>query len=141
MASDKQIVANRANALKSRGPRSAGGKARASRNAIRHGLAANIWKEASAVSSIEGLMQLFRAGGHSEQNARLAAVAEFQTRSIRIVRSRIGKQLCEAADGCAPDGSLVKDLMRLQSIDRYEKRVSSRKKRVFRQMQRETSPT
>jgi hypothetical protein len=137
MASEKQILANRANALKSRGPCSAGGKARASRNAIRHGLAANIWKEASAVSSIEDLVKLFRAEGHSEQNARLAAVAEYQTTSIRTVRSRIAKLLCEAADGRSLEGSLAENLVRLQSIDRYEERIISRKKRVFRRMQRE----
>jgi hypothetical protein len=40
MATDKQIAANRLNALKSTGPRSAEGKARAARNAVRHGLLA-----------------------------------------------------------------------------------------------------
>ncbi|MET4221764.1 uncharacterized protein (UPF0335 family) [Bradyrhizobium sp. LB14.3] len=40
MASDKQIAANRRNAARSTGPRSLPGKARSSRNALRHGLAA-----------------------------------------------------------------------------------------------------
>src|SRR5258705_11373935 len=98
MASEKQISANRANALKSRGPRSAGGKARSSRNATRHGLAGNIWKQASAVSSIEQLSQLFRADGHSEQKARLAAEAEYQTKAIRNVGCRIAGRIFKAAD-------------------------------------------
>ena len=38
MASDKQIAANRRNARKATGPRSAAGKKRASQNAFRHGL-------------------------------------------------------------------------------------------------------
>lgn len=38
MASERQIAANRRNAQKSTGPRSAAGKKRASRNAYRHGL-------------------------------------------------------------------------------------------------------
>jgi hypothetical protein len=38
MASEKQIAANRRNAQKATGPRSAAGKQRASRNATRHGL-------------------------------------------------------------------------------------------------------
>jgi hypothetical protein len=137
VASGKQISANRANALKGHGPRSAGGKARASRNATRHGLAANIWKQASAVRSIEQLTQLFRANGYSEQKARLAAVAEYQTKAIRNVRCRIGEQIFEAADGRGCEETLVKNLRRLQSIDRYEKRIASLKKRVFQTMQRE----
>jgi hypothetical protein len=137
MASEKQISANGANALKGRGPRSAGGKARASGNATRHGLAANIWNQASAVRSIEQLTQLFRADGYSEQNARLAAVAEYQTNSIRNVRSRIGLQIFEAADGRGPEETLAENLRRLQSIDRYEKRTASLKKRVFQKMQQE----
>ena len=137
MASEKQMSANRANALKGQGPRSAGGKARASRNATRHGLAANIWKRASAVRSIEQLTQLFRADGHSEQKARLAAVAEYQTKAIRNARCRMGEQIFEAVDGCGPEEALAKSLRRLQSIDRYERRIDSLKKRVLKKMQRE----
>ena len=40
MSSQAQLAANRANAAKGRGPRTAAGKTRASRNALRHGLAA-----------------------------------------------------------------------------------------------------
>ena len=41
MASDKQIAANRANALSSTGPRSLAGKERSSQNTIKHGLTAH----------------------------------------------------------------------------------------------------
>jgi len=40
MASDRQIAANQANALRSTGPRSLAGKARSNQNAIKHGLTA-----------------------------------------------------------------------------------------------------
>ena len=113
------------------------GKARSSRNATRHGLTANIWKQASAVRAIEHLTKLFRADGHSEQKARLAAVAEYQTKAIQNVRCRIGEQIFESAGGCGSEETLAKTLRRLQSIDRYEKRIASLKKRVFQKMQRE----
>jgi len=41
MATDEQIAANRANALKSTGPRSLAGKERSSQNAVKHGLTAH----------------------------------------------------------------------------------------------------
>ncbi len=41
MATEKQLAANRANALKSTGPRSLAGKARSSLNAVKHGLSAH----------------------------------------------------------------------------------------------------
>ena len=40
MATEKMLAANRANALKSTGPRSLAGKMRSSRNALSHGLTA-----------------------------------------------------------------------------------------------------
>jgi hypothetical protein len=76
MASEKQIAANRRNARKSSGPRSVAGKARASRNAIRHGLAGNFWKDPSAAYAIETMTKLLRQSGQPEQAARLAAAAE-----------------------------------------------------------------
>ena len=38
MATERQIAANRANALRSTGPKTAAGKSKSSRNAYRHGL-------------------------------------------------------------------------------------------------------
>jgi hypothetical protein len=137
MASEKQIAANRMNAQKSRGPRSAGGKARASRNATRHGLAANFWNDPSAGYAIETLTKLFRKTGYPEQKARLAAVAEYETRFVLEARSKIIEALRVAAHGGFASGSFADGLRELQSIDRYEKRASSRKKRVFRQIQQE----
>jgi hypothetical protein len=89
------------------------GKARASRNATRHGLAANIWKQASAVRSIEQLTELFRTDGYSDQNARLAAVAEYQSKAYRNVRCRIGEQIFEAAGGRSPEETLAQNLRSL----------------------------
>jgi hypothetical protein len=135
MASEKQIAANRANAQKSRGPRSAGGKVRASFNATRHGLTANFRKDPSALCSIEALTNLLCEAGLPEHKARLAAVAEYEVMSVLTVRSKLVEQLRDAAEHAGD--TFLDRLQNLQRIDRYEKRASSRRKRVFRQLQQE----
>ena len=134
MASQKQVAANRMNAQKSRGPRSVAGKARASRNAIRHGLAANFRKDPSAAYAIETMTKLLLKSGQSEQAARVVAAAEYETNAVNAVRSKIAETLRDAAENCL---SFTAELAMLQSIDRYEKRITSRKRKVLRQMQRE----
>ena len=55
-------------------------------------------------------------------------LAEYQTKAIRNVRCRIGEQIFEAADVRGSEETLAKNLRRLQSIDRYERRMDSLKK-------------
>jgi hypothetical protein len=53
MTSDRKIEANRRNSRKSRGPRTAAGKATASRNALKHGLAALTHRQAMPSAEVE----------------------------------------------------------------------------------------
>ena len=53
MTSERRIAANRLNGPKSRGPRSAAGKSIASHNALRHGLAAIIYRQPMPTADIE----------------------------------------------------------------------------------------
>ena len=63
MTSAKKVAANRINGRKSRGPRTAAGKARASRNARRHGLAAFNSKDDPAMTEqIEQMVDAICAG-------------------------------------------------------------------------------
>ena len=55
MSSEKQIEANRRNGRRSKGPRSEAGKARASRNALRHGLASISCRNPAFAPRIEGI--------------------------------------------------------------------------------------
>lgn len=64
MATDKQLVANRQNTLKSSGPRSLDGKRRSSQNALRHGLTATQTAEFSEFRlSVNGGVIPGRYGG------------------------------------------------------------------------------
>jgi antitoxin component of RelBE/YafQ-DinJ toxin-antitoxin module len=53
VTSDRKIEANRRNSRKSRGPRTAAGKATASRNALKHGLAALTHRHATPSAEVE----------------------------------------------------------------------------------------
>jgi hypothetical protein len=60
----KKIAANRTNARKSTGPRTSRGKSKASRNALRHGLATIALRELAVSSRIE-LMAKIIAGDNA----------------------------------------------------------------------------
>ena len=53
MASEKQIAANRANAKRSTGPKTAAGKLRSSRNAFRHGLSGPLPSDPATSASLD----------------------------------------------------------------------------------------
>ena len=85
MVSDRKRTANRANAAKSSGPRSANGKSKVARNAQTHGLF-SIADRASTLVEVETLAREL-AGGCSNEvvlvNARSAAEAEIDLRRVR----------------------------------------------------------
>jgi hypothetical protein len=86
MASERQIAANRRNARKSIGPRSGGGKKRASRNAYRHGLTVSITSTAAFAKQLDKLARKI-AGGTEDpillERARAIAQAELDLARVR----------------------------------------------------------
>ena len=88
MASERQITANRRNAAKSTGPRSAGGKQRSRGNAIRHGLF-SLATRGSALEEIEALARSLAGEGAYDialAHARSAAEADIEMNRARRVR-------------------------------------------------------
>lgn len=89
MATERQIAANRRNAGNSAGPRSSGGKKRASRNSYRHGLAAPFATTEEHAKRVEKLAR--RIAGNTTDvlildHARNAAEAEFELARVQQVK-------------------------------------------------------
>src|SRR5580700_7627165 len=87
MATERQIAANRRNALHSKGPRSIGGKKRASRNSIRHGFNSmrNV-PDAELIRAGQRLARKFFGARIFPENAWNAARAEFTLARVRQLK-------------------------------------------------------
>lgn len=129
MPSEKQIAANRANAKRSTGPKSAIGKLKSSRNALRHGLSCQLQPDA-APPEIETFAQALMVNGGNE-GQRLAATAlasaQWELVRIRSVRAR----LMRAIDLSSTD---VTELKRLVALDRYERLAHTKRRRASRDL-------
>ena len=80
--SASKLIANRVNALKSTGPRSAEGKLTSSINARRHGLAASHTSELTTYPRLDCLAEEARALGFSLEEARQLALTLLAARSV-----------------------------------------------------------
>lgn len=111
MATAAQFAANRRNALRSTGPASSGGKARASRNSTRHGLTASppIDLVASMYQELTGT-SFSDDPAHTRPAALRLAVAEAR---LSMVRARERRLLAEGVDALrlGPEGALVLDVL------------------------------
>jgi hypothetical protein len=159
VASERQIAANRTNSRKSTGPKSRAGKARATQNAYRHGLAAPAsvdanWFEkveklvSEIVDSTAGLVDLAQAG--------LIASAELEVQRVRATimatisqtfagagREGRGAAITSSKNAAMPmppveegahqtAGAIQRALSALRILDRYERRAIARRDKVLR---------
>jgi hypothetical protein len=93
MASERQIAANRANARKSSGPRSASGKKRASRNALTHGLNTPL-SGAVVAREIEALAR--EIAGDPQDRGQMAAARDAAEAQLDLARvQRVGVAFIE----------------------------------------------
>lgn len=86
VSSEKRITANQINSRKSRGPRTVAGKARASRNALRHGLAAITHRDPSAFGEIERMAKAICDGDSNPLLFDQALIMAENERLLRCVR-------------------------------------------------------
>ena len=160
MTSERQIAANRRNAEKSTGPRTKTGKQRIRRNAYRHGLAARPIRSAVAAKQVERLARKIAGIGTSTftlELARSAAEAMLDLARVRqtkvallerVALSSAGQIQKTASENQIPfitaalsaqdleqeSLAILRNLPELRVIERYERRISSRRDRAIRQV-------
>lgn len=158
MASERRIAANRRNAQKSTGPKTALGKKRSSQNAYTHGLSLPV-RNAGSQKQIEELSQLF-AGDASDPGflglAETAADAQADLERVRQVKTAMLERAMMQTQGgnrappelLGSSGPLLIEeegeqsfvnavrhiLPDLIKINRYEKRAESRRNRAFHEL-------
>jgi hypothetical protein len=105
LTSGLKIQANRANSRAGTGPRTPHGRARAARNALRHGLNLSVCSDPVLSKQVEGLAREIAgadANAEIQDSVRLIAEAQIDLRRVR-----------EARHQCY--GSIAQSLLRLSS--------------------------
>jgi hypothetical protein len=135
MTSIARIAANRANARKSTGPKTAAGKAKVSHNARRHGLSRPLFCEGDYTPHVEGLAR--EIAGQNADDEHLALARNIAIAQLDLARVRIAKRdLQDAANFGTTNAKYPRDwsvLPQLQRLDRYEQRVFTRRRRAVRE--------
>ena len=124
MATEKQIAANRRNAQRSTGPRSAAGKHISSRNAFRHGLSLAPDDDASRVQ----IDQLTHAIVQKEPTIELSDAHEWASAHFELHRvKRVKAALLANLDLGAIDFRHLKDIV---AADRYAARAQTKRRKA-----------
>jgi hypothetical protein len=131
LASDKQIAANRANAKKSTGPKTAAGKLKSAQNARRHGLSSPLQSDPTASAKADALARAIAGEGTNEnqlESAMAVAYAQLELDRIRITR----EDLMTTFDFIHhPD---IRRLWRIAALDRYDRYALTKRRQAARKL-------
>jgi len=126
MASEKQIAANRANAKRSTGPKTALGKMVSSRNAYRHGLSGPLPLDQNTSAKIGFIAQLIM--GARADREQLASAVAFARAHLELLRIRATRaQMLTAIEW---DHASTQELRHLGALDRYERYAHTKRRRA-----------
>jgi hypothetical protein len=136
MATADQIAANRRNARRSTGPRTAAGKRKAAVNSLTHGVTVSLHADPAA-GAVARRIASFLAGSDASaaRLARVMPVAEAEAELLRIRNARAA--LINLASARLPEDSdretdaVVQSLTTLVRLDRYERRAMARRTRAL----------
>jgi hypothetical protein len=130
MASEKQLRANRENAKRSSGPRTAFGRLKSSRNALRHGLSLPLTADPVASMKAHQMAQMLVPEGADDMQVMAAVeMAQAHAQSLRIaaVRSKLLANLDFASAN-------LTQVRRLAALDRYERQALTRRRQAARKL-------
>jgi hypothetical protein len=134
MTSQAKVLANRRNAKRSTGPRTAPAKERVRRNALRHGFAAAVVHDPSLAAEVERMaLRLASNRADRRESTQLEIIAEAQVTLARIrhVRNRLAEQIDLALRSGAPLATIT-NVKQLAKLERYERSAAARRKRAVR---------
>jgi hypothetical protein len=132
-----QLRANRLNALRSSGPRTAAGKAAASRNATKHGLCVPVAADREWGPKIKPLADHLAGPSPAvDQLTRAEALAE-----AHVERMRVRAAIATVWDAARPSADAAAEVVKvLAGLDRYLTRADARCRRAGRALARMAEP-
>ena len=121
-----RLEANRANAQKSTGPKSAKGKARSAQNARKHGLRTKVTSDPHYRSEVLVLRtKLAKEAGHASSPIDALSLAMTELRRIITIRHKRLDDALVALEG-AQEIDVTQLLTDLETLERYERRAHYR---------------
>ena len=139
MTSPEKIAANRRNAQKSTGPRSAAGRARACRNAFIHGLTIAPEYDCAIASQIDPLTTEFAAQNPARRDiARMLAEAHLEVLRVRQTKVEVIQRAIQHLSRVHPELAMSEEDLTcvafadstkiLAACERYERRALARRR-------------
>jgi hypothetical protein len=130
MASEKQLKANRENAKRSTGPKTAVGRLRSSRSALRHGLSLPLTAAPVASMKARQIAQMLVPEGADDRQVMAAVeMAQAHAQLLRVAAAR--SKLLANLDFASANLSQVR---RLAALDRYERQALTQRRRAARKL-------
>lgn len=134
MATERQIAANRANAKRSTGPKTAAGKQKSSRNAYRHGLSGPVLGDPAILAKIESTARDCVCEAAAEDQ--LTFAADFLRAHIEVLRIQaIRTEQWASISQKEGEDYNPKGLRRLAALDRYERYAFTKRRRASQKLQ------